>query len=45
MKENDISYNVIGAAFQVYNEMGPGLLESVYERAMAFELENLGYDV
>jgi GxxExxY protein len=45
MKENDISYDVIGAAFQVYNEMGPGLLESVYERAMAFELENLGYDV
>ena len=45
MKENDISYDIRGAAFKVYNELGPGLLESVYERAMAYELENLGYEV
>lgn len=45
MKENDISFDIRGSAFRVYNELGPGLLESVYERAMAHELENLGYMV
>lgn len=45
MKENDISYDIRGAAFKVYNELGPGLLESVYETALAFELEELGYSV
>jgi GxxExxY protein len=39
MKENEISYNIRGAAFTVHNELGPGLLESVYETALAFELE------
>ncbi|WP_394343109.1 GxxExxY protein [Pedobacter kyonggii] len=31
MDENDISYQIRGAIFTVYNELGPGLLESVYE--------------
>lgn len=31
MTENDISYIVRGAIFNVYNALGPGLLESVYE--------------
>ena len=39
MTENDLSYAIRGAAFNVYNELGPGLLESVYEAALAFELE------
>ncbi|MBN2613107.1 MAG: GxxExxY protein [Bacteroidales bacterium] len=43
MIENDISYDIRGAAFKVYNEIGPGLLESVYEKALAFELTELGY--
>ncbi len=42
---NDISYDVRGAAFKVHSELGPGLLESVYETALAYELEQMGYDV
>lgn len=36
--ENDISYEIRGAIYQVYNNLGPGLLESVYANALAFEL-------
>ena len=43
--ENKISYHVRGAIFDVYNALGPGLLESVYEAALAYELEKLGYKV
>ena len=35
MTENEISYKIIGAIYKVYNELGPGLLESVYEAALA----------
>lgn len=45
MKENEISYKIRGAAFKVYNSLGPGLLESVYEYAMAFELRKIGLEV
>jgi len=45
MTENDLSYAIRGAAFNVYNELGPGLLESVYEAALAFELEKEGLSV
>ena len=41
-RENEISYLVRGAAFKVYNRLGPGLLESVYEKALAFELRKAG---
>ena len=39
MTENDLSYIIRGAIFKVYNQLGPGLLESVYELAMAYELK------
>jgi GxxExxY protein len=45
MHENDISYAIRGAAFKVYNELGPGLLESVYETVLAYELKGNGYHV
>jgi len=45
MVENDISYAVRGAAFKVYNRLGPGLLESIYERALSQELREMGFDV
>ena len=45
MTENDISFKVRGAIFNVYNFLGPGLLESVYEEALVYELKQLGLKV
>jgi GxxExxY protein len=45
MKENEISFAVRGAAFKVYNALGPGLLESVYEVALTYELRKMGHEV
>ena len=39
---NELSYKVRKAIFNVHNELGPGLFESVYEAAMLIELELLG---
>ncbi len=43
--ENEISYAVRGAAFKVNRILGPGLLESVYEKALTYELRKEGFDV
>jgi len=45
MNENEISYEIRGAIFEVFNELGPGLLESVYTQAMYIELVNKGLKV
>lgn len=45
MTENEISYQIRGAIYDVYKELGPGLLESVYEEALVFELKDRGLDV
>ncbi len=45
MTENDISYKIRGAIFDVFNEFGPGLLEPVYVTALAIELKNQGLKV
>ncbi len=45
MEENDLSYDIRGAAFKVHTELGPGLLESVYETALSYELKQKGYDI
>ncbi len=45
MTENDISYKIRGAIFNVYNNLGPGLLESVYAAALAYELKKLDLKV
>jgi GxxExxY protein len=45
MHENEISYQVRGAIFEVYKVFGPGLLESIYEAALTKELENRGLKV
>ncbi|HRD38658.1 MAG TPA: GxxExxY protein [Bacteroidia bacterium] len=45
MIENEISYKIRGCIFKVYNELGPGLLESVYEAALAFQLQQEGLSV
>jgi GxxExxY protein len=45
MEINDITYKIRGAIFAVYNALGPGLLESVYELALMHELSKLGLNV
>ncbi len=45
MHENDISYQCIGAAIEVHKNVGPGLLESAYENALAYDLKLMGFDV
>ena len=45
MTENDISYKIRRAIFNIYNNLGPGLLESVYVAALMYELEKAGLSV
>lgn len=40
-----LSYNVLGCAIRVHKEIGPGLLESVYEKCLIHELRSNGYHV
>ena len=40
-----ITQAIIGAAIQVHQTFGPGLLESAYEACLAFELVELGYKI
>jgi len=41
----DITSDIIGAFYDVYNELGFGFLEKVYENALKYKLEQIGYDV
>jgi GxxExxY protein len=45
MKENEIATAVVDAAFKIHTTLGPGLLESVYEAVLAFELQRRGLQV
>ena len=45
MTDNEITYELRGAIYDVYKDLGPGLLESVYEEALCFELEQRGLKV
>jgi len=45
MTENQISYLIRGSIFEVYNELGPGLFESVYQKVLYYELNHRGLDV
>jgi len=42
---NKISYDIIGCAYKVHSNLGPGLLESTYEVCLAYELNKLKYDI
>jgi GxxExxY protein len=42
MEYREITEKVIGCAFRVYNKMGFGYLESVYEKCMQIELNKIG---
>ena len=45
MNENELSYKIIGAAMELHKTLGPGLLESVYEVALAYDLKEIGLEV
>jgi GxxExxY protein len=45
MNLNSISEKIIQAAIAVHRELGPGLLESVYQGCMLIELQNMGVGV
>lgn len=45
MNENAIAREIVDAAFRIHNALGPGLLESVYEAVLAFELDRRGLSV
>ena len=42
---NKISYDIIGCAYKVHKNLGPGLLESTYQVCLAYELERMDYFV
>lgn len=43
--DRDYTYKVLGCVYEVYNQLGPGLLESIYEKAMIRELQLNGFEV
>ena len=45
MLENELSYQIIGASIELHRKIGPGLLESAYENALACELREMGFKV
>jgi GxxExxY protein len=40
MNENEIAQQIVDAALRVHMALGPGLLESVYQAAMEYELKS-----
>jgi GxxExxY protein len=42
---NQLSYKIIGCAIEVHKELGPGLLESIYEKCFIHELSSQGLEV
>ena len=42
MNENDLTLLLIGCAIEVHKELGPGLVESIYEEALCYELTQAG---
>jgi len=45
MSENEISGLVVDLAIRIHKALGPGLLESVYQRILAYELRKAGLEV
>lgn len=45
MTENELSAAIIGTAIDLHRNTGPGLLESAYEYALAYDLRNKGFAV
>jgi len=45
MMENELAKIVVDIAFKIHSRLGPGLLESVYEAILVYELKKLGLSV
>ena len=45
MTENEIAAIVVDAALKIHRTLGPGLLESVYEAALCYEMQQRGFRV
>jgi GxxExxY protein len=45
MELNELTHQIIGAAMRVHSALGPGLLESVYQKCLHYELVQLGLKV
>lgn len=45
MSENELSKIVLDAAFRVHTKIGPGILESIYEKALSRDLQKRGLQV
>jgi len=45
MTENELSKIIVDTAYQIHHKLGPGLLESVYEEIMYYELSKQGVNV
>lgn len=45
MSESAVAQQIVDAAYRVHTTLGPGLLESVYQAALAYELEKRGLRV
>ena len=44
MTENEVATQIVDVAFKIHTTYGPGLLESVYETIMAYELKKRGFE-
>src|SRR6476660_5530370 len=45
MELNELTYKIRGAIYKVHSTLGPGLLESVYEAALTYELLQSGLSI
>ena len=45
MTENEIAKEIVDAAYHIHKRLGPGLLESVYETVMVYELKKRGLKI
>ncbi|MCB0105798.1 MAG: GxxExxY protein [Caldilineaceae bacterium] len=42
MTENELATTVVDVAYHIHTNLGPGLLESVYQKVMAYEIRKRG---
>ncbi len=45
MHHNDITSAIIETSIDIHRRLGPGLLESVYRKILAYELQKRGFDI